>query len=58
MLAKGHRLRFGTIDTWLIYSLTEGQLCDGRDNASRTMLFDIQKLDWDEKMLERVRYPA
>ncbi len=33
------------------YSLTEGKLCDGRDNASRTMLFDIQKLDWDEKML-------
>ena len=52
VLAKEHRLRFGTIDTWLIYSLTEGEsYVTDVTNASRTMLFDIQKLDWDEKML-------
>lgn len=52
VLAKEHRLRFGTVDTWLIYSLTEGEsYVTDVTNASRTMLFDIQKLDWDEKML-------
>ena len=52
-LARQGRLRFGTIDTWLIFSLTEGRsFVTDVSNASRTMLFDIRKLDWDEKMLE------
>lgn len=57
-LAKIGRLRFGTIDTWLIYSLTDGQTyVTDVTNASRTMLFDIHKLDWDEKLLEELQIP-
>lgn len=52
-LAAQERLRFGTIDTWLVYCLTEGEsYVTDVTNASRTMLFDIQKLCWDEKLTE------
>lgn len=57
-LANAGRLRFGTIDTWLIYSLTDGQTyATDVTNASRTMLFDIHKLDWDEKLLSELQIP-
>ncbi len=55
--AKG-RLRFGTIDTWLVYSLTDGKTyITDVSNASRTMLFDIHKLQWDDRLLQEFGIP-
>ena len=49
--ARGEIL-FGTIDTWLIWKLTEGRVhATDRTNASRTMLYDINRGEWDEKLL-------
>ncbi|RAM61138.1 carbohydrate kinase, partial [Mesotoga sp. SC_3PWM13N19] len=50
--ARKGRLRFGTIDSWLIWNLTRENLhvCDF-SNASRTMLFNIEKLEWDRDLL-------
>jgi len=46
-------LLFGTIDTWLIWNLTKGKAhVTDFTNASRTMLFDIKKLDWDANLLK------
>jgi glycerol kinase len=45
------RARFGTIDSWLVYKLTNEHVTD-YSNASRTMLFDIRKLDWDGELCE------
>jgi glycerol kinase len=42
---------FGTVDAWIIYKLT-GELVTDPSNASRTMLFDIRKGDWDEELKE------
>ena len=43
---------FGTIDTWLIYNLTGGQtFATDYTNASRTALFNIHTLDWDDDLL-------
>ena len=57
-LADKGRLRFGTIDTWLIYSLTDGDsYVTDVSNASRTMLFDIHKLQWDDTMLKEFGIP-
>ncbi len=57
-LARKGRLRFGTIDTWLVYSLTDGaSFVTDVTNASRTMLFDIHKLCWDETMLKELGIP-
>ncbi|MBK9012728.1 MAG: glycerol kinase GlpK [Saprospiraceae bacterium] len=51
-------LLFGTIDSWLIWKLTGGQThVTDYSNASRTMLFNIQKLEWDEKMLTALDIP-
>ncbi|MET0752857.1 MAG: glycerol kinase GlpK [Pyrinomonadaceae bacterium] len=51
--AENGELCFGTVDTWLIWKLTGGEkyLTDV-SNASRTMLFNIKTLDWDEELLE------
>ena len=53
--AKAERgeLCFGTVDTWLVWKLTDGgeHLTDV-SNASRTMLFNIHDLDWDDELLE------
>lgn len=51
-------LLFGTVDSWLLWKLTDGKkhLTD-RTNASRTMLFDIEKLDWDKKLLSLFGIP-
>ncbi|RLL87608.1 glycerol kinase GlpK [Mesotoga sp. BH458_6_3_2_1] len=50
--ARKGRLRFGTIDSWLIWNLTRENLhvCDF-SNASRTMLFNIERLEWDRDLL-------
>ena len=51
-------LLMGTIDSWLIWKLTEGRkhLTD-YTNASRTMLFNIHTLDWDEELLKLFTIP-
>lgn len=56
--AEAGNLLFGTIDAWLIYKLTDGK-CHATDysNASRTMLFDIEKLCWSEELCERFSIP-
>ncbi|MFI3325155.1 MAG: glycerol kinase GlpK [Clostridia bacterium] len=57
-LSKLGRLRIGTIDTWLIYSLTKGEkFVTDVTNASRTMIFDIHKLCWDEKIINYLGIP-
>ncbi len=57
-LAERGRLRFGTIDTWLAWSLTGGSAyVTDVTNASRTMLFDIHRLCWDETMLRELGIP-
>ena len=51
--AEKGELLFGTVDTWLIYNLTKGAVhVTDYTNASRTMLFDIHKLCWDEELLK------
>lgn len=55
---QGH-LRFGTIDTWLIWKLTGGEVhVTDYSNASRTLLYDIHALRWDEQMLALLDIPA
>ena len=57
--AKAGKLLFGTIDTWLIWNLTRGAVhVTDYTNASRTMLFDIHKLCWDEEILRELDIPA
>jgi glycerol kinase len=54
---KGELL-FGTVDTWLIWNLTKGKaFVTDYTNASRTMLFDIKNLTWDEKLLQELGIP-
>ncbi len=56
--AEAGELLFGTVDTWLIWKLTEGAVhVTDYTNASRTMLFDIHRLCWDEKILEYFNIP-
>ena len=53
------RLLFGTIDTWLLWNLSGGQVhATDFSNASRTMLYDIHKLVWDEEILAYLDIPA
>lgn len=55
---KGN-LRFGTIDSWLIYKLTKGQRhITDYSNASRTSLYNIHSLQWDPELLEILKIPA
>lgn len=57
-LAKENKLAFGTIDSWLIYKLTKGKSHKtDYSNASRTQLFDIKKLRWDEKLCNSFKIP-
>ncbi|MGQ9731568.1 MAG: glycerol kinase GlpK [Candidatus Zipacnadales bacterium] len=57
--AEQGELLFGTVDTWLIYQLTRGQAhVTDFSNASRTMLFNIHSLDWDETILSQLRIPS
>ncbi|MDH4261794.1 MAG: glycerol kinase GlpK [Spirochaetia bacterium] len=56
--ANRGELLFGTVDTWLIWKLTEGRVhATDYSNASRTMLFNIRKLDWDETLLKAMNIP-
>ena len=56
--AENGDLAFGTIDTWLIWNLTRGEVhATDYTNASRTMMFDIHKLDWDQKILDYFKIP-
>ena len=56
--AKRGELLFGTVDTWLVWKLTDGKAhITDRTNASRTMLYDINKLCWDKKLLEILDIP-
>lgn len=56
--AEAGELLFGTIDTWLIWNLTKGQVhVTDYSNASRTMLFNIKTLKWDEKILAHLDIP-
>lgn len=56
--AQRGELLFGTVDTWLIWNMTGGRVhVTDYTNASRTMLFDIHKLYWDDKILERLQIP-
>jgi len=57
-LARAGRLRFGTVDSWLIWKLTGGRVhCTDVTNASRTMLFNIHTLKWDEELLNLLGIP-
>ncbi len=57
--ARAGRLTFGTVDSYLLARLAGGAIhATDRTNASRTMLFDIHRLAWDEPMLERLGIPA
>ena len=57
--ADNGELIFGTIDTWLIWNLTKGQVhVTDYSNASRTMIYNIFDLKWDEEILERFNIPA
>ncbi len=56
--AESGGLLFGTVDTWLIYNLTKGKVfVTDYTNASRTMLFNIHTLSWDEDILKLFRIP-
>ena len=53
------QLAFGTIDTWLMYKLTGGKIhATDYSNASRTLLFNIHDLKWDEELLGRLEIPV
>ena len=57
-MAEAGELLCGTVDTWLIYNLTRGKVhATDYTNASRTMLFDIHRLDWDDDLCEIFRVP-
>ena len=57
--AKKGELAFGTVDTWLIWQLTRGEVhATDVSNASRTMLFNIHTMQWDEDLLKLFNIPA
>lgn len=57
-LSEAGELLFGTIDTWLIYNLTGGKVhATDYSNASRTMLYNIYDLKWDDEILTRLNIP-
>lgn len=56
--AEAGKLRFGTVDTWLIWNMTHGEKhVTDVSNASRTLLYNIHTLDWDEDMLQLLDIP-
>ena len=56
--AEKGKLMFGTVDTWLIWRLTRGEVhVTDPSNASRTMLFNINTLEWDEEILAELDIP-
>ncbi|MBC3616154.1 glycerol kinase GlpK [Vibrio metschnikovii] len=56
--AQAGKLLFGTVDTWLVWKMTQGRVhVTDYTNASRTMLFNINNLHWDEKILKEFDIP-
>jgi len=56
--ANNNKLCFGTVDTWLVWKLTKGEkFITDVSNASRTMLFNIHSLDWDQELLDIFNIP-
>lgn len=55
--AEAGELIFGTIDTWLIWNLTGGSHLTEASNASRTMLFNVQEMQFDKSLLKRLNIP-
>jgi glycerol kinase len=56
--ADNGELAFGTIDSWLLWNLTNGKVhATDATNASRTMLYDINKLEWSDELLELFEVP-
>ncbi len=55
--AEAGELLAGTIDTWLVWKLTGGKHVTDYSNASRTMLFNIHELRWDQELLELLNIP-
>ncbi len=56
--AEKGELLFGTVDSWLVWKLTGGAVhVTDYTNASRTMLYNIRELQWDDKLLERFQIP-
>ncbi|TOF20947.1 glycerol kinase [Vibrio parahaemolyticus] len=57
--AEAGKLLFGTVDTWLVWKMTQGRVhVTDYTNASRTMLFNINDLSWDQKLLDEMGIPA
>ncbi|MGF1837364.1 glycerol kinase GlpK [Vibrio atlanticus] len=57
--AEAGKLLFGTVDTWLVWKMTQGRVhVTDYTNASRTMLFNINDLCWDQKLLDEMGIPA
>ena len=57
--AQAGELAFGTIDTWLINRLSKGKThVTDVSNASRTLLYDIRKQQWDQEILDKLRIPS
>ncbi len=57
--AENGELLFGTMDTWLVWKLTNGQIhVTDYSNASRTLLFNIKELKWDEEILHELNIPC
>lgn len=57
--ARAGRLAFGTVDSWLVWKLTSGRThVTDVSNASRTMLFDIHRMAWDDDLLRLLDIPA
>lgn len=57
--AEAGQLRFGTVDSWLVWNLTQGDVhVTDVSNASRTLLFNIHTLEWDQELLDLFGIPA
>jgi glycerol kinase len=57
--AENGELLFGNVDTWLIWNLTRGKVhVTDYSNASRTMIYNIKELKWDERLLKELDIPA
>ncbi len=57
--AEAGKLLFGTVDTWLVWKMTQGRIhVTDYTNASRTMLFNINEMTWDQKLLDELGIPT
>lgn len=56
--AEAGEIAFGTVDSWIMWNLSRGQIhATDVTNASRTMLFNLEKLDWDQEILDKLDIP-